>query len=271
MHRHRGSIVTMHALHSEKTRMVGRDARYSHERAAYRRVDHIGKAQHLLLSTCGYHTAAEVDVWTACGIDIIRSLLNAYLLGCLRRLGLCRRLRFIVAACDLNILGYVDEYRSGSAGCRKCKRLAYSVCKLLNSAHKIVVLRYRERNARDVYLLKAVGAYLSRGNVTADSNYRNGIEACGRNPGDKVRRAGTGGGYDYPDLSCGSCITVCGMCRPLLMRREYVIYFLPMCIETVIYIEYLSARISENVSQPCSIKVLTIISAPESRIDITPF
>ena len=48
------------------------------------------------------------------------------------------------------------------------------------------------------------------------------------------------------DLACGTGISVCRVCRALLVGAENVIDFILVFIKAVVYVQYLTAGITEN-------------------------
>ena len=170
VHRHRRSIMSVHSLHTEESRVPGGYSRKAHKRATDRCIDFFGKAKHFLLCPGSNKTAAEINIRSFGHIYIFRRFLNTYILCRQRQVRFNRRGRNVFALCRLYVLRYIYEYRSGSARFCKLECFSYCVCKILNRADKIIVLCYGERNARNIYFLEAVGTYLSCRHVAANGD-----------------------------------------------------------------------------------------------------
>ena len=246
VHRHGGSVVAVHALHTEETRVVGRNAGKAHQGATDRRVNLLGERQHFFLCFRRDETAAEVNERTLRGIDERRGFFDAHVLCRVAFFGLYGCLRLVVADRCLHVLRHIDEHRARSAGLRKRKRLADGVRQILHGADEVVVLRNGQRHARNVDLLEAVRADLCRRHVAANRDKRDGIEVRRRNAGHKVRCARAGGGHHHAHLAGCSRVAVRRVGSALLVRRQHVANFILIFIKTVINVQDLPARITEN-------------------------
>ena len=108
------------------------------------------------------------------------------------------------------------------------------------------MLRNGQRHARNVDLLEAVRADLCCRHVAANRDKRDGIEVRRRNTGHKVRCARAGGGHHHAHLAGRSCVAVRRVGSALLVRRQHVANFILIFIKTVVNVQDLPARITEN-------------------------
>ena len=206
----------MHAVHTEKSRMIGGNSRKSSKRTSNRSVYFIRKHEHFFLRICCNQSSAKINYRTFCRINIIRRLFNTNFLCRIRFLFFHRSLRFVFTFCGLYVFRNVYKHRSGSSRLRNNKCFTNCICQIFNFFHKIIMFGNRQCNAGNIYFLKAIRADLRRRDITANSNYRNRIEIRCCNPCNDVSSSRSGCSNDYTDFSGGSCITVCGMRRPLL-------------------------------------------------------
>ena len=236
----------MHPLHPQKPGVVRGDAGYAHEGAADRRVDLLRQCQQLLLGPAGDKPAAEIEEGPVGGVDALRRLPDALLLGGMGRIGDGGRLGLIVVHGDLDILGHVHQHRAGTAGDRQPEGLPDGVRQVLDLAHEVVVLGDGQGNAGDVDLLEGVGADLVVGNVAGDGHHGNRIQEGGGDAGDQVGGAGAGGGDDHAGLPGGPGPAVGGMGGPLLVGGEDVPQLVLVLIEGVVDMDHLPAGVAED-------------------------
>ena len=239
-------VVPVHPLHPQKPGVVRGDTGYAHEGAADGRVDLLRQRQQLLLSPAGDKPAAEIDKWPVGGVDALRRLPDALLLGSVRRVGGHRRLGLVVVHGDLDILGHVHQHRAGTAGDRQPEGLPDGVRQVLDLAHEVVVLGDGQGNAGDVDLLEGVGADLVVGNIASDGHHGDGIQKGGGDAGNQIGGSGAGGGDDHAGLPGGPGPAVGGVGGSLLVGGEYVLEFVPVFIQGIIDMDHLPAGIAED-------------------------
>jgi hypothetical protein len=102
------------------------------------------------------------------------------------------------------------------------KRLAHRWRHVLRARDQVVVLRNRQRDARDVRFLERVGANELAADLPRDADDGRGVEHGRRDARDHVGRAGTGGRNRDPDLSRRTREPVGHVRRALLMANQHM-------------------------------------------------
>src|SRR5690606_16537360 len=100
-----------------------------------------------------------------------------------------------------DVLGDVDEYRTGTTGGRNVERLADRHREVTHVLDQEVVLDAWPRDADSVALLERVFADGVRGHLTGDHDHRDRIHVGGGDPGDGVRHARTTRYQAHADLA----------------------------------------------------------------------
>ena len=124
-----------------------------------------------------------------------------------------------------DVLWDVHEDRAGPARARDVEGLFDGLRDLRRVHHQVVVLCYRQCDARCVGLLEGIGSYGGPRDLARDDHHRNRVHLRGRDAGHEVRGAGTGG---RPRGRRGAPVTrgvpVRGVGRPLLVTHQDVAY-----------------------------------------------
>ena len=107
--------------------------------------------------------------------------------------------------CDVNV------HRPRSTAARKVEGLRNRVRNLIGGAHQVVVLRHRQRNARDVDLLEGVLADECIRNVPRDEDNRYGVEHGGTNASDEVGGARARGAEADAHFARGAGVAISGV------------------------------------------------------------
>ena len=98
----------------------------------------------------------------------------------------------------------------------------------------------------DIDFLEGIQTKQTAGNVTCNSNQRNGIHVCSCNTGYKIGGAGTGGSQNHAGLSGGTCVAVSRMTCALLVACDHMLDFVAVLVQTVVNIENSTAGIAKN-------------------------
>ena len=118
------------------------------------------------------------------------------------------------------VLGEVDVHRTRAAGTSDVEGLRDDARDLVGTAHQVVVLRHRQRDAADVDLLEGVLAQERTRHVAGERDHRHRVElGCG-DAGDQVGGTGAGRPEADTDASAGSSVAVGSMCGSLLVADE---------------------------------------------------
>ena len=240
----------MHALHAKEARRVGGYARDAHERAAHGGIDATREPDDFLSRAGRDDAAAKVDEGTLRLVDD--------LCGRLKRIvaGFCRcgwphgRKLLEVAKRGLNILGDVHEHGSLAARHRKREGLANDPLQAAHIAHEVVVLRDRQRDARDVQLLEGVRANAAVGDVAGDGDERYRVEVGRGDARHKVRGTGPRGGQNDAAAARRARVAVRRVAGVLLVRGLDVVDLVGHVIEHVVDVDDRTSGIAEDRVNP---------------------
>ena len=121
-----------------------------------------------------------------------------------------------------DILGDVDEHRSGPAGGGNVEGLADDRGDLFGGHHQVVVLGDGQGNAGDVGFLKGIAADGGAAHLAGDGDHRDGVHLCGGDAGHEIGGAGAGRGPTHAGASGGAGVAVGGVRGALLVAHQYV-------------------------------------------------
>ena len=243
-------VMAVHTLHTQEPGMVGGDTGDTHHGAAHGSIDLVRQLQQLCLGLAGDQAAAEVDKGLRGGIDGIRRLLDADLLGRLLRLRQHRSVRLVIIGRHLHILRHIHQHRAGTAGGRQLEGFPDGIRQVLDAANEVVVLGDRQRDTGNIDLLEAIGADDGIGNIAGDGHHGDGVQISGGDAGDQVGSAGAGGGDTHAHLTGGTGIAVSSVGSALLMGGQHMLQLALVFIKGVINIDDLTAGIAEHNIDP---------------------
>src|SRR5712692_3033201 len=238
----------VHAHHAEVERIIGREAADAEERHGDRiiaRSDELLKGAH----RAGNHDAVAGEKDGAFGgvqhldgaVEFGLVVIVADALG--RKFW---RGRFPVefSGSLLRIFGDVDKDRSGTSAIRDQKGLAESARNALRFRDHYVVLGDGHGDARDIDLLKRVGAQDFAADLAGNANdWRRVQHGCG-NSGNHVRCARTRCGHGDADATAGAGVTIGHVCGALFVAHEDVVQL--RFAERVVHREDSAAGIAED-------------------------
>ena len=123
----------------------------------------------------------------------------------------------------LGVLRDVDQHRARTAGPRDVEGLAQRRRDLVRLGDQVVVLRDRQRHARDVGLLEGVGADERARHLAGDADQRRGVHHGRGDARHHVGGAGAGGGHRHAHAAAGAREAVGHVHGALLVPRQDVV------------------------------------------------
>ncbi len=123
---------------------------------------------------------------------------------------------------ELNVLGNIDDDRTGPAAARDVKRLVQDPGEIVHVADEIVMLGAGARDADRVAFLERVAADHMRGNLAGEADERDGIHQRVGQPGHGIGRAGARRNQQHADLARRARIAFGRVRGALLMAYEHV-------------------------------------------------
>ena len=212
---------SMHAEHACIQRMLSRKCTFTHQGITYRSIDLLCKFQQFLAGICCDGTAAHEDHRFLCLFDKLRCSVQIFVRDCCGiRKDHIRNLLNILRRISCCILGNIHQYRSWTAALCNIECTAHYFCQVSDIFYNKTVFGNRHGHTGNVDFLETVFSKQAGTYVTGDRNQRNGIHISGCNTGYQVGCTRTGGGDTYTHLTGCSCITICCMRSPLLMRCQ---------------------------------------------------
>src|SRR5690348_38141 len=145
----------------------------------------------------------------------------------------------------LRVFRNVDQHRTGPSGPRDEEGFAHRMRHFVRVRDEIIMLRDRQRHARDVRLLKGIGTDELAAHLAGDADDRRRIHHGSCDAGHHVRGAGARGCYCNTYFARRARVTVCHMRRALLVAYEDVMKL--AVFQRVIGRQNRSAGITENV------------------------
>ncbi len=115
---------------------------------------------------------------------------------------------------------------------------------ILNAVHQVVVLRDRQRDARDVDFLEGVATDQRLDHLPGDGHDWHRVQHRVGEPGDQVRRARSRSRQADSRLAGGSRVALGGQCRPLLEPHQDVVK--SGARQRIIERDHRPARVSED-------------------------
>ena len=153
-----------------------------------------------------------------------------------------------LAARLLRVLRDVDQHRARAARLRDGERLENRRRDVLRARHQVVVLRDRQRDARDVGFLKRVGSDQLAAHLAGDADDRRAVHHRGGDAGDHVGRARPGRRNGDADLAARARVAVGHVRRALLVPDEDVAD--RIAEHRVVRGQNRPARIAEDIGHP---------------------
>src|SRR5690606_32086558 len=121
-----------------------------------------------------------------------------------------------------DVLGDVDEHRTGAPGRGDVERLGEDARDVVTIADQEVVLGDRHGDAGDVGFLEGVGADQAAAHLPGDGDDRDGVHVRVGQRGDQVGGSRTGGGHADPHPAGGVGVAAGGVPGALLMAHQHV-------------------------------------------------
>ena len=135
---------------------------------------------------------------------------------------------------QLEVLGDIHEHGAGSASARDVERLVDRLRDVLCLLDQERMLDDRHHDARDIGLLKSIGADQVRGHLAGDRDQRRRVEERVGNRRDQVRGARATGGDADADFAGGAGVALRHVARALLVAHQHVLNGVIDCHEGVV-------------------------------------
>src|SRR5713101_2218654 len=217
----------VHAHHAEVQRIIGREAANAQERHGDRI---IAGADELLEGAhrAGNHdpVAGENDGAFG-GVQHLDGAVEFGLIvivaPALGRKSWLRRFPVEFGGSLLRVFGDVDKDRAGAAAVGDQEGFADSARNVLGLRNHHVVLGDGHGDARDIDLLKRVGAQDFAADLAGDADDRRRVHHGGGNAGNHVRCARTGGSHGDADATAGTGVAIGHVCGALFVAHQDVV------------------------------------------------
>ncbi|SKX94348.1 Uncharacterised protein [Mycobacteroides abscessus subsp. abscessus] len=243
-----GSHSAVHAGHAEVLLVRIREGTASHQRGDNGDAGQLGKLEQLGRRVGLDHTATDVEHGVLRGVDQSSCLTNLLAV----RLGD----RTVAGQIDLrrpregglrlqDVLGDVDENRSGTATLGDVERLGHDPGDVDGIAHQEVVLGDRHRDAGDVGLLERVGTDQCPADLAGDRHDGHRVHLRVGQRRDEIGRTGTRRRHHDTGAAGDLCVAGGSVTSALLVTNENVAHLLRVQ-EGVVDRQNSAARNTEN-------------------------
>src|SRR5579871_6950349 len=153
-----------------------------------------------------------------------------------------------------HVRGDVDNNRSRTSAAGPVKSFGDHFGDFIDRTNDAAPLGQREGDAKNVGLLKSIGANEGTANLPGNADQRNGIHLRVGDAGDEIRRARAAGRNRYPDLPSYSRISFGREHGALFVSREHVPE--TAALERVIQRHDCPSRVTEHEFDPFSSQAL---------------
>ena len=154
----------------------------------------------------------------------------------------------------LCVLGEIEHYRTWATAARDIESTADSPRNVLSMAYLVTPLAYWLGNAHEVNLLERVCSQCPNRHLSGNDHDRSGVHHGVGNTRESVCCAWSAGHKSHSHLAADTSITLCGMCRTLLVTHKYMVEaFLlasSIVVKGIINRHYGTARIAEDGLHP---------------------
>ena len=227
MHDVIGFPGTVHAQHAQPFRARGRERAQAHQGRCHgetRQVHQLAQQRRRFRTRIDQAAAGVED-------GLFRSRHHLHRLHDRRQVGIglgtigpvMDRLRtHIAAALELDVLGDVDNHRTGAARGRDLEGFVQDAAQIADILHQPVVLGAGAGDADRIAFLESVRADQVRGHLARQNDQRNGIHQGVGEAGHGVGRARTRRDQHHARLAGGPRITFGGMHRALFVAHQNV-------------------------------------------------
>ena len=248
--RHVRPVATVHSQHPKAQRMTCRECSEAHQRARRRQRQLLGEKSHLFVRPRGNRATSDVKHGTLGLHHRFNGATNLSGMALERRLVAAHGDRFGIAEFGLlrgHVFRHIDQDWPGTPAARYIESFLYGRRQVFDFLHKVVVLRARSCDARQVCLLKRVIADQMSRHLTGEDHNRNRIHEGIRDSGDSV--CASRAGSHKRDSRLAGClgITCRGKQRALFVTNKVVLDPVGMTIELVVNVKNRTARIAEDV------------------------
>ena len=250
LHGHVGLVGAMHAGHANELLVCGWIGTQTHQGVGDGGTEQLDQTVQLSRCVRENHAATRVDHW-ALGLqqhlnrflDLALMPLDHRCVGSHGNLGTSRR---ILAMGDRDVLGNIDQDRSGTPGAGDVEGLAHRFCKILDITYQEVVLDTGTRDPNGVTLLERILADRMRGDLPTDDHHRDGVHVGGGDTRHRIGHARTTGDQTDPYLVGGACVGISSVHGSLLMANQDMLEFL-LFVDGVVDVKHRATGITEDM------------------------
>ena len=255
----------MHAKHAERKRVGLGENALAEQRGGDWRVERLGKITQLLVGARDHATLARKNHWALGLGDEVGGLLHRFRTNFLRRFWMISRKlqRSIHVTSEgtlRNVLGHIDQHRTGATSGRNVISLAGDARQRVGFLHEVVVLHHRNGDAENISLLEGVLAEHPGHGLTANHQHRHRVHHRGHQAGDGVAGAGAGGHQHRSGAASRAGIAIGHVHRALLVTHEDEFHLRLHRLQGVENRNRGTAGIPENVLDP------EIVEGPDERL-----
>ena len=240
-----GGLGTVHTDHTGIVVCRTVISALAHQTVAYRSIHLLYKLSQFRRSTGDDRTTAHIDERALGSLQQFQCIID---IGIRITLRLWNQIRFfflIFTLCSGHILGNIYQHRPGSSALCDRKRLADGVGQFGHILYNETMLGDRHRHPGDIHFLESILAQPGKGYICRDRYQRNTVHIRCSDTGYQVGRSRSGSCHTYTHFAGRSRITVCRVCRALLMTGQHMVDLIGMLIQLIINIQDRTARITE--------------------------
>ena len=122
-----------------------------------------------------------------------------------------------------DVLGKIDQHRTGPATLRKVKSLVHRGGNLTHIPDDVAVFHHGQGDPENIDLLEGVGPLQRVGHLAGDDHHRNGIQVRIGDARHQVSGSGPAGGHAHARLAGYPAVRVGRECRALLVPAQVVL------------------------------------------------
>ena len=248
LHRHVGFVRAVHAQHADELRIGCGIPPQSHQRIGAGEAQRMNQLQEFRRRVAEHDAAAGIDHRPLGFQQQLQGLPDLAAVSLDHRVVRAHRHRLRIEEVGLrglHVLGDIHQNRAGTAGRGEVERLLHRDREVLDVLDQEIVLDARARHADGVHFLECVLADGVSRHLSADDDHRDGIHVRGRDSGDRVGHARTGGHQHDADLLGGARVGIGGVHRRLFVAYQDVLY-LVLLEDFVVQGQDRATRIAEH-------------------------
>ena len=239
-------LRSMHTNHAGIIVTVSIHNPLRHKGITYRCIQQPGQLPHFLVGSRNNSTATYIDIWLFCFLHQSYCLLYIFFLIFFLYRQCFRLFLLIFKLCRCHILGDIHKNRSRPATSCNRKGLSDRICQNTDILYNIPMLCDRHGYTCNIYLLEGILSKERKIYITGDCYHRYRIHVGRCNTGYKIGCTRSAGCQADTDLAGSPGIPVCRMGCALFMGGQNMSDLITVFIQSIIYIQDRTARITEN-------------------------